>query len=98
MNAELNRVMPYDALNGGARVNVTYRGGNGDLPDPVSVDASDAEVRAMITEAVRSGGIPGIAADARADFRDFVLDRFAPTDARPYPLIQLRPKTPFGAS
>jgi hypothetical protein len=26
-----------------------------------------------------------------------VVDRFAATDVRPYNLIQLRPKTPFGA-
>jgi hypothetical protein len=79
-----------------ARVNVTWRGQNGDLPDPVSRDASDADVKRWVTEAVRTGGIPGIQADGGADFGDFVVDRFHANDARPWNLIQLRPKTPFG--
>jgi hypothetical protein len=80
-----------------ARVNVTWKGQNGDLPDTVARDATDADVRQWVTEAVRTGGIPGINADARADFTDFVIDRFAANDARPYNLIQVRPKVPFGA-
>ena len=79
-----------------ARVNVTYAGQNGDLPDAVYFDSTDGDVRAWVTEAVRSGGIPGILAIANANFGDFVVDRFRATDARPYNLIQLRPKTPFG--
>lgn len=80
-----------------ARVNVTWAGQNGDLPDPVSYDATDADVRRWVTEAVRNGGVPGIRADHRVDFRDFVVDRFAATAVRPYNLLQVRPKTPFGA-
>jgi hypothetical protein len=80
-----------------ARVNVTWKGQNGDLPDTVSRDANDGDVRQWVTEAVRGGGVPGIAADARADFTDFVIDRFTANDARPYNLIQVRPKVPFGA-
>ena len=79
-----------------ARVNVTYNGQNGDLPDTVFVQATDADIRAWVTEAVRSGTIPGIYASPSANFRDFVVDRFGATTARPYNLIQLRPKTPFG--
>jgi hypothetical protein len=79
-----------------ARVNVTYGGQNGDLPDPVFFDSSDGDVKGFITEAVREGTIPGIAADANADFADFVVDRFGPTDDRPHNLIQLRPKTAYG--
>lgn len=79
-----------------ARVNVTYGGQNGDLPDPVFVDSTDGDVKTWVTEAVRTGSVPGITADTNADFRDFVVDRFAATEARPYNLIQLRPKTPFG--
>jgi len=97
METQLNQAIAQAALNAGARVNVTWRSMNGDLPDPVRVDATDAELRAMITEAVRTGSVPGIAADPRADFTDFVLDRFAPTAVRPYHLIAIRPKTPFGA-
>jgi hypothetical protein len=79
-----------------ARVNVTWRGQNGDLPDPVRRDASDGDVLGWVTEAVRAGGVPGIAADPGAVFRDSVVDRFPPTQDRPYDLIQVRPKTPFG--
>ena len=79
-----------------ARVNVTWQGQKGDLVDPVRRDASDREVIAWVTEAVRAGGVPGIALDPGAAFRDHVVDRFPPTQERPYDLIQVRPKTPFG--
>jgi len=79
-----------------ARLNVTYGGQNGDLPDPVMFQAGDADVKAWVTEAVRTGGVPGIAAAPNADFSDFVVDRFAPTEVRPYNYIVVRPKTPFG--
>lgn len=80
-----------------ARVNVTWGGQNGDLTDPVPFDSADGDIKQWITEAVRTGTVPGIRADAAADFHDFVVDRFPATDVRPYKLIQLRPKTPFGA-
>jgi len=79
-----------------ARVNVTYGGENGDLPDPVNFEASDADVKAWVTEAVRNGNIPGIPADPDADFSDFVVDRYSANETRPYRLFQIRPKTPFG--
>lgn len=85
-----------DIQNDQARVNITYGGANGDLPDPVSYDASSGDVLGWITEAVRTGSVPGIAAAPNADFTDFVVDRFPSSDARPYNLIQVRPKTPFG--
>lgn len=80
-----------------ARINVTYAGSNADLPDPVLFQSTDAEIKAWVTEAVRAG-IPGITADPNADFSDFVTDRFDATELRPYNLIQMRPKTPFGVS
>jgi len=80
-----------------ARVNITWKGQNGDLPDTVSYDATDGDVRQWITEAVRAGSVPGIPADNGADFHDFVIDRFPLNETRPYNLIQIRPKTPFGA-
>jgi hypothetical protein len=79
-----------------ARVNVTYKGENGDLPDPVTFDATQGDVLQWVTEAVRGGGVPGITADPTASFQDFVVDRFSATDVRPYNLLQIRPKTPFG--
>lgn len=79
-----------------ARVNITWAGTNGDLPDPVMFQATDGDIKAWVTEAVRTGGVPGIAAAPNADFSDFVVDRFTATEARPYALIQIRAKTPFG--
>lgn len=79
-----------------ARVNVTYANQNGELRDPVFFQSSDADVKAWVTEAVRNGSIPGVRADTTADFRDYVVDRFPPTEARPHNLIQVRPKTAFG--
>ena len=80
-----------------ARVNVTYQGQNGELRDPVFFQSTDGDVKNWVTEAIRNGGVPGIGADANADFRDYVVDRFGPTEARPHNLIQIRPKTAFGA-
>lgn len=79
-----------------ARVNVTWGGQNADLPDPMSYDANDGDVKQMITEALRTGGIPGLNPDAAADLTDFVVDRFPSNETRPFNLIQIRPKTPFG--
>ena len=79
-----------------ARVNVTFGGKNGDLRDPVMFQSTDADLKTWVTEAVRTGGVPGIDAAPDADFSDFVVDRFTATEARPYNLVQLRPKTPFG--
>lgn len=90
MNAQI------DIDNTQARVNITYKGENGDLPDPVFFDASDGDIKTWAAEAVRGGSIPGIPVDAAADFNDFVVDRFSANAERPYNLVQIRPKTPFG--
>ncbi len=79
-----------------ARVNVTYKGQNGDLPDPVNFEATNGDVLGWAAEAIRTGGIPGIATDPGVNLADFVVDRFEPTEARPWNLLQIRPKTPFG--
>lgn len=78
-----------------ARLNITWGGQNGDLPDPVSYDSTDGDIKMMATEAI-AGGFPGIDADANADFGDFVVEKFGPTEDVPYNRIFLRPKTPFG--
>jgi hypothetical protein len=80
-----------------ARVNITYNGENGDLPDPVHFDAPDGDIKGWATEAVANGGVPGIPAAANPDFTDFVVDRFASTAEVDHNRIMLRPKTPFGA-
>lgn len=79
-----------------ARLNVTWAGTNGELVDPVFFDASDNDVKNWAAEAVRNGDIPGIPADPQVDFTDFVVDRFQPTEVRPYRLLMIRSKTPFG--
>jgi hypothetical protein len=78
-----------------AMVNVTWSGSNGDMPDPVSYDSTDDAILQMVTEAVQTGGIPGIPSDNNADFENFVVDRFPATEDRPN-RIMVRPKTPFG--
>ena len=79
-----------------ARVNITWRGQNGDLPDPVRFDAGDADVRQWVSEAIAGGGVPGVPADARVQLGDHIVERFAANANRPYHLIQVRPKTAFG--
>lgn len=79
-----------------ARVNITFGGQNGDLPDPVNYNASDTDIRRWAAEAVRGGSVPGLRRNVGADFSDYVVDRFAANEQRPFNLIQLRPKTPFG--
>jgi hypothetical protein len=78
-----------------ARVFVTWAGQAGDLPESIAYNASDEDIRRRITEAVQNGGIPGIQADKAACFHDFIVDRFEANRARPFRLIQLRPRTPF---
>jgi len=80
-----------------ARVNITYSGQNGELADPVLFDAPEGDIKGWVTEALRAGSVAGIPAAATADLRDFVVDRFTATEARPYNLIQIRPKTAYGA-
>lgn len=79
-----------------ARLNITLAGENGDLPDPVSFDATNEDIKTWAAEAISSGSVPGIPADPNVDFTDFVVDRFEPNEQRDHRLIQLRPKTPFG--
>jgi hypothetical protein len=88
-----NRDMRHDE----ARLNVTWAGQNGDLPDPVPYGAAEGDIRQWAAEAIRTGGVAGIRVDVNVNLRGFVVDRFGPNEARPYNLIQIRPKTPFGA-
>jgi hypothetical protein len=79
-----------------ARVNVTYKGQNGDLPDPVNFESTNGDVLGWVSEALRTGGVPGITADPTANLADFVVDRFASDATTPYNRLMIRPKTPFG--
>jgi len=79
-----------------ARVNVTWSGCNGDLPDPVQFDAGDADIRSWVTEALQGGSVPGIPASPQVDLTDHIVERFEATDSRPVKMIFIRPKTAFG--
>ena len=79
-----------------AQVQITWGGNTGELPDPVRLDMPDANIKDGAQEAIRGGDIPGLPADPTADLSDFVIVRNPPHEARPFNLIQVRPKTPFG--
>lgn len=81
-----------------ARLNITYQNQQGELPDPVSYDAPDHDIRAWAEEAIRGGGVAGIDAHAAADLTDFVVERFPARDDIPHARISIRPKTAFGLS
>lgn len=78
-----------------ARLNITWNGQNGELPDAIDFDATDAQILNWAAEAVQ-GGVPGIAADPNANLADFVVDRFGPGNGIEYNRVAVRPKTPFG--
>lgn len=88
----MNNVIEQDQ----ARLSITWDGQHGDLPDPVLFDSTDGDVRGIASEAVRTGGVPGIRADANVNFTNFVVERFSSTEDRPYNLVMLRPKVEFG--
>lgn len=79
-----------------ARVSVTWKGQQGDLPDPVAYGAANGDVFQWVTEAVRAGDIPGIDADPDANFANFVVDRFDAHEEVPYNRLAVRPKTAYG--
>lgn len=79
-----------------ARLNITYNGQQGDLPDEVLFDSTDEDLKRAAAEAVRGGDVPGIDAVHDADLTDFVVDRFDSRDDIPFNRISIRPKTPFG--
>ena len=79
-----------------AQLNITFSGLNGDLPDPVAFDASNADIIRMAQEAIRNGSVPGIKADPDADLSGFEVDRFQATEAIPTPRVFIRPSTSFG--
>jgi hypothetical protein len=79
-----------------ARLEITWSGEHGTLPDPVSFEATDGDVRGWVAEAIRTGGVPGIPADPNVDLRDFVVERYPSKEGRPDNVLMLRPKTPFG--
>jgi hypothetical protein len=79
-------------------LNITYQGQSADYQLEIDHDTSDAEIRRIAVEVVRSGGarglyIPNLRHDA---FDTFVVDRLrGPSHEQ---RIYLRPKVPFGAA
>nr|HEX4313612.1 hypothetical protein [Kofleriaceae bacterium] len=78
-------------------LNITYQGQSADYELELDTAASDAEIRRIAIEVVRSGGTRGLhVADlAEHAFDNFVIDRLRAPDGAPR--IYLRPKVPFGA-
>jgi hypothetical protein len=79
-----------------AILNITYNGLSADYPLDMNYDLTDADVRRIAVEVVRSGGVRGIVAQNVNErvFDNYVVDRFAGADGAPR--IYLRPKVPFG--
>ena len=79
-----------------ATLNITFNGLSADYPLDLNYDLTDADVRRIAVEVVRSGGVRGLVVsglDANA-FDHFVVDRFRTAGGE---RIYLRPKVPFGA-
>ncbi len=80
-----------------AKLNVTFAGCNGDLPEGVPFDASNEDLIRMAEESIRDGHIPGIPADEDVDLDGFEVVRFAADDGSGLgDRVFVRPKTPFG--
>jgi hypothetical protein len=80
-----------------AILNITYQGQSADYELELDFAASDADIRRIAVEVVRSGGVRGLHLEQLGDhaFDNFVIDRLhAPDGAQ---RIYLRPKVPFGA-
>jgi hypothetical protein len=83
-----------------AVLNITYNGMSADYPLDVDYQLSDADIRRIAVEVVRSGGVRGLQVRNLKDnaFDNFVVDRFGGSDKRGNHRIYLRPKVPFGVA
>ena len=91
-----NEAIVPQVVNHMARLNITFAGQQGELPDPVAYDTTDEDLKRMATESVRDGYVPGIDKNDNVDFTDFVVDRFSARADVPFNRLMIRPKTPFG--
>jgi hypothetical protein len=80
-----------------AILNITYQGHSADYELELDFAASDADIRRIAVEVVRSGGARGlhVAGLDDAAFDHFVIDRLRGDNGATR--IYLRPKVPFGA-
>jgi hypothetical protein len=81
-----------------AILNITYQGESADYELALDFAASDADIRRIAVEVVRSGGVRGLFVPQLPEhaFDNFVIDRLRGPDGGQR--IYLRPKVPFGAS
>lgn len=79
-----------------AILNITYNGLSADYPLDMQYDLSDADVRRIATEVIKSGGVRGLVVNdlPSTAFDNYVIDRFRTAQGE---RIYLRPKVPFGA-
>lgn len=77
-----------------ATLNITYNGLSADYALELDAHVSDADLKRIAVEVVRSGNVPGLALPHLADsaFDGFVVDRLQGGQR-----IYLRPKVPFSA-
>ncbi len=77
-----------------ATLNITYNGLSADYALELDDHVSDADIRRIAVEVVRSGNVAGLALPHLTDtaFDGFVVDRLQGGHR-----IYLRPKVPFGA-
>ena len=80
-----------------AILNITYQGQSADYELALDFATSDADVRRIAVEVVRSGGAKGLYLPnlPHNAFASFVVDRL--TGPSGEQRIYLRPKVPFGA-
>ncbi len=80
-----------------AILNITYNGYSADYPRELDEYVSDADVRRIAIEVIRTGGLRGLHIANLPDnaFDYYMVDRFSGPGKR---RIYLRPKVPFGAA
>ena len=78
-----------------ATLNITYNGLSADYPMELDALVSDADLKRIAAEVLRSGHVAGLALPHLADsaFDGFVVDRLQGGQR-----LYLRPKVPFGAA
>jgi hypothetical protein len=81
-----------------AILNITYQGQSADYELELDYAASDADIRRIAVEVVRSGDVRGlhVAQLPTHAFDHFVVDRLRDPDGAQR--IYLRPKVPFGGA
>jgi len=77
-------------------LNITYQGRSADYDLDIDHAASDADIRRIAVEVVRSGGVRGLHLPqlSTTAFQSYVVDRLRTPNGEQR--IYLRPKVPFG--